>query len=260
MTKDILILILIIFLSYFFTISQLDKQYLFIIFSISAIVLYKLLHSNYVLPQPYNPQFLSYQQVVEGFNVPTNIIDEEKIKQFLDGVQNLQASKTTSPEDAATIQNLKDIAVSISTNLEQLSKTIQNSNITNTTNNATNILSVAAQNAILAEKIRNIEDKITKARQKLINEEIKRTSQSYPKIPVYSSCVVADASGGFSIDTPQTPQTVSQTSANSTLMNSSSTSLSSSRTPDFNNSTITTTGLGDLMSSILKNGITLNLT
>lgn len=193
MITDFMVILLLVGLSYLIKNTNskyFDNQILFILCGLLVLVFYKT---------------LNYDKLTnEGFE---NVnFDKENIQDLINSLKNKNIDTQTPDgqeliKKAVKVENLLTKQVELLTDLNAPKPVDKSNELSYDRDNLQNIASIQVyQN----QKIKDIEDKINKARNKLQKKEIERNSKSYPKIPVYSSCVVSNASGNYSIDKPDT--------------------------------------------------------
>ena len=188
---DFLTIIIIIILSSVFTTSYIKKydlQAMFILLSCLALIINKILKENLVYNNIKNntetfnnmsDDLLNFIEEEIPNNVSKNDILDYK-KKMIDLLKKVESMN----------ENLEEIK-----NLNKLSSGIGDGSMENE-------LSLDASQQIQDFRIKKMQEEIDTANDILKEAKIKEDSAKFKKIPIYSSCVVANADGSLSADTP----------------------------------------------------------
>ena len=198
MTRDIqnniLIVLLVIGLSYVFVITgnSLDAQMAFIFLALTILIIYK--------------QLNSVEATSEGFEVPSNDIFRQ-VNAFVSESSGI--NNKTAEDNNVDVKALKQSAISIKNDLSKVLANltaIRESNDTSDDNilgyHNASMMDIGAVQTLQNEQTKTIQEKIKATKQMLRDKENENASRTYPKIPVYSSCIVANASGDYTVDEP----------------------------------------------------------
>ena len=198
MWKELFIVILVIAVSYIFTISDrkyYDSQLIFIISALIILVIYKTLYYNTIISS-------NDKLAKENF---TTDIDLSKVSTWLASSQNNVNTMTLDQQTALIDQyskirqdlgNVKSLLQGI--NAQQVAQSTSATESPTTSYDRPSMLNLASYQTIQNERLNNLKAEIAKAKGTLQQVAVAKTAVNYPKIPVYSSCVVADANGGYS--------------------------------------------------------------
>jgi hypothetical protein len=197
MWKELFIVILVIAVSYIFTISDrkyYDSQLIFIISALIILVIYKTLYYNTIISS-------NDKLAKENFTD----IDISKVSTWLASSQNNVNTMTLDQQTALIDQyskirqdlgNVKSLLQGI--NAQQVAQATSANESHPTNYDRPSMLNLASYQTIQNERLNNLKAEIAKAKGTLQQVAVAQTAVNYPKIPVYSSCVVADANGGYS--------------------------------------------------------------
>lgn len=255
MWKELFIIILVICISYVFTISDrkyYDSQLMFIIAALFIIVIYKALHFNALIDLNKDlgvslPFTTQSPTITESF---TADIDLTKLSTWLSTTQ-ANVNNMTQDQQADMAKDYSNIRQDLDTvkkllqalNAQQSLASVSTPD-PNATYDRTNMLNLASYQTLQNERIATLKNEIDKAKGTLNQITIAKGAIDYPKIPVYSSCVVSDAAGGYSS---------TGTSASTSIAIGGSPSISPSNAQ--NSSGILTQAL----TGLLSNGINVNM-
>lgn len=193
MQNNILIVLLVIGLSYIFTISNsaLDPQMAFIFLALTLLIIYKQI-SNHNINR-------NLKNVVENFG--ENELD--KIRQFLHNINRIPDDANVPDTDIA---ELKQTSTEIRGTLNQLIGKMDALNTSrdqsSTSYDRSDLIGVGQVQTLQNERLKDLEKKVAVAKKILNEKEMADVSRTYPKIPVYSSCIVSNAGGDYSVDEP----------------------------------------------------------
>lgn len=122
-------------------------------------------------------------------------------------------------------------------------------------------INLQASQQIQDYRIKQLNDEIEQTTDLIKKAKLRDDAKSFKKIPVYSSCVVSNADGSYSVDTPNNTSGL-ETSIQNAISNSSDNGTSSGNngsTPNNVVSNLVTNGSsGNTQSPIMNNGGTLN--
>jgi hypothetical protein len=210
MWKELAIIILVIVVSYVFTLSDkkyFDNQLMFIIVALLILVIYKSMHYVSIINENKNLMNGNNNVVVEKFTD----IDLTKLSEWLTTTQNRASGMTveqqaTLANDYSNIrqdlENVKKLLQGL--NAQQAAQATQATESPETSYDRPSMLNLASLQTVQATKLDNLKKEIDKAKSSLSQITMSEGSKDYPKIPVYSSCVVADANGGYSTNSSAT--------------------------------------------------------
>jgi hypothetical protein len=251
MWKELAIIILVIAVSYVFTISDkkyFDNQLMFIIAILLILVIYKSMHYYSIIND--NKQLINQGQIKTQNVEKFTDIDLTKVSAWLSTTQN-KASGMTIEQQAALasdyssirqdLENVKKLLQGL--NAQQSAQASQATASPESTYDRPSMLNLASLQTMQSEKLDNLKKEIDKAKGTLTQVTMLQNVKDYPKIPVYSSCVVADANGGYT--------------TNSSGANASSTSSGFSNitpSPVVNNGILT-----QAISGLLSGGVNINV-
>lgn len=188
---DFLTIIIIIVFSYVFTTSytkKYDLQAMFILLTCLVLIINKILKENLIYNNIKNStetfnnmsdDLLNFIEEEIPNNVSKNDILDYK-KKMIDLLKKVESMN----------ENLEEIK-----NLNKLSSGIGDGSMENE-------LSLDASQQIQDYRIKKMQEEIDTANDILKEAKIKEDSAKFKKIPIYSSCVVANADGSLSADTP----------------------------------------------------------
>ena len=190
MQNNIILVLLVIGLSYVFTISHssLDPQMGFIFLALTLLIIYKFMNDKNC------PSVVS-----EGFQE-----EFQKINSFIRNVDNISDDVSIDHPD---ISALKSDAAVIKNSLEEIkskmsaleTKKLEDKRAKIDYDRA-ELSGVGVVQALQNEQIDELENKISIVKQMIKDRELEDVSRTYPKIPVYSSCIVSNAGGDYSVD------------------------------------------------------------
>ena len=193
MLKDIFIIILIVVLSYVFTIRQNNKdrifnpQLMFILLALSVIVAYKVIY------------FKKLSKFEEGFNTDVG----SEIINFIEGLGNDNVSDRISTISEADRKKYIDAITNLSGKVDVLHQQMKENadNESPNSNLGTNdTLSLEAIQKMQNFQIDFLQKQIDKSKELLQQQEIEENIKKYKPLKVYSSCTVSSADGSFNED------------------------------------------------------------
>lgn len=162
---------------------------------------------------------LAYNQ--EGFVSSQNQIDNKvivdtipeledtlnKISKFTHNLGTIDKDKITSNELNAISEKLTSQVSDVSAKLNLLIAKLNQNNEQNNRNvniaaseNLVDSADVKASQIIQDERIKTLKERLAKLQNNFGNYIQTKNEKNYPKIPVYSSCVISEASGTYSLD------------------------------------------------------------
>jgi hypothetical protein len=267
MIYELLIVFLIITFSYIFKLSDkigMDKQLTFICLCFIIIITYKMLmfcRMQNNLSSNRTEFFYDFSKEVNEFisnEIPNNI-NNKTINEYKEELNSLQEQVGVMNEYLAEISKIaKGEIDSTTTPLDEIN--------------------IQASQQIQDYRIKKLQDDIAQTTDLIKKAKLRDDAKSFRKIPVYSSCVVSNADGSISIDTPINSNNQQSTSSlenrlTQIMTNPNSTSTSTSTSNILNNSVNNSinnsnnniipnnqsSDFSSLLSHIQKNGITLNL-
>ena len=267
MLFEILIVFLIIIFSYIFKVSDkvgMDKQLTFICLCFIVIITYKMLmyyrmKNNLVKSKE---GFYDFAKEVNEFisaDVPNNSTNKT-VQQYKEDLTKLQ-------EQVAVMNEY----------LGEISAIAKGENNPNTPLDEMNI---QASQQIQDYRIKKLNDDIAQTTDLIKKAKLRDDAKSFKKIPIYSSCVVSNADGSYSTDTPvgsgstngygngsgsganglenTINNAVTGGRTSSSTVNGSSVSASTNGSVGGSNGTANT-GISDLLSRIQTSGVEINL-
>ena len=198
MTRDIqnniLIVLLVIGLSYVFVITgnSLDTQMAFIFLALTILIIYKQLNSVEANP--------------EGFQVPSNDIFRQVNAFVSDNNSVNNKNVEEQPADVKALnqnaRDIKEVLNKVQANLTAIRESNDSSDDNILSYHNASMMDIGAVQTLQNEQTKTIQNKIKATKQMLRDKENENASRTYPKIPVYSSCIVANASGDYTVDEP----------------------------------------------------------
>lgn len=204
MIFELLIVFLIVGFSVLFKYSELvgmDSQLTFICLCFLIILIYKSMMYYRMKNQ------LSIVENKEGF---FNFADE--VNRFI----NKDSYNEASPEDIKqykdSLNNLNDKVTVMNEYLQQLNN-ISKGNTETGANTSYDELNIQASQQIQDYRIMQLQKDIEQTTDLIKKAKLRDDAKNFKKIPVYSSCIVSNADGSMSIDSPSTM------SSNSTSIN-----------------------------------------
>jgi hypothetical protein len=139
------------------------------------------------------------KKIKEGFND-----DFQKINSFIRNVDNIANDVAADhPDLTALRQEAETMNTSLDTiksKLAALETEKLESKRSKIQYDRADLSGVGVVQALQNEQIDELENKIAIAKQMIKDREMEDVSKTYPKIPVYSSCIVANAGGDYSAD------------------------------------------------------------
>lgn len=251
MWKELTIIIIVIAVSYVFAISEkryFDSQLMFIIAALLILVIYKSLHYINIIDE--NKKLAG---IKESF---TTDIDLSKVNEWLVSTKaNLPSmtleQQTALATDYATLRKDLDTVKKLlqGLNSQQASQADKSSATPETSYDRPNMLNIASYQTMQGEKLDTLKKEADRLNSVLTRIGVDQGSKDYPKIPVYSSCVISDTTGGYSTNG----------SASSTS-NFANTGLSASNTTPPNKFGGNNEILAKAISGLLSGGVNVNLT
>lgn len=202
MIYDLLILLLIVAFSYVFKLSQTknyDSQLIFILLAVLTIVIYK---------------YAIYRQLAksEGFQDFT-----DEINQFLNKDVPQGATQTSINEYKTGLAKLQDKVDLMNEYLAELKNA--GSQLSDASDgldgSKASELNIQASQQIQDYRLNKLRDEIRRTQDIITQADLARSATKYNKIKVLSSCIVSNADGTYSKDTP-TPTTTGQTGGSQT--------------------------------------------
>jgi len=207
MFSDILVILLVLVASYLFKISEkhkLDTQLMFVLLAIMILVVYKLAYYKKITS-------------VEGFNTDTiSDLDMDVINNWINQAGGSVDSLSDDEKDdmMSQLSEFKYQVLAQNRELKEVVNQLLKDRKQKRSYGAGDTMDLTNTQTLQNEQIKNLEDKFEKARELLGLVEMEKTAKKYPKIPVYSSCVVSNADGGYTLDTPNLNAATQQLAAN----------------------------------------------
>jgi len=200
MWKELLIILLIIAMSYVFTITDrkaFDSQLIFIIAALFIVVIYNVLYYQNFISKTISSKLENFTSDIALTNIQT----------WLN--QSSQATNLLNAEDqrilATNYQNVKDELSTVKTLLKNLNDTQTASAAAaaaaanpSTSYDRSSMLDLQTYQTMQKDKIAKLQDQLNNSKTTLNQINQTQNAVNYPKIPVYSSCIIADANGGYS--------------------------------------------------------------
>lgn len=220
MWKDILIIFIVIISSYIFTLSsaqKFDKQMTFILIQLLILIIFKMIYyKNNIVNKGIKENFQSRTTTgTTGGTTPTPTPTPGTQNLSLNMVNNwlndMQSTVSTGNINDTALTRLSNDANQLQTKLDKVSTEIlslkeliamKDNKSNNNNKNIVNTLDTATIQSNQNENLKQLAKDIKSARALLENVSMAQQTKEYPKIPVYSSCVVSNADGGYSLDTP----------------------------------------------------------
>lgn len=198
MWKDILVIFIILVASYLFTVSSIQKfdlQLIFILLTLIILIFYKIIYYRRRIVK--NKITENFQDGLDVSEINTWLGDMQKV--VSDGNSDESLDKLSIESQA--LQNKLD---KVSTEINSLKEliTLKDKKDENVDVSVINSLDTATIQSSQNENLKKLAEDIKNAKQILEKVSVENINKEYPKIPVYSSCVVSNADGGYSKDTP----------------------------------------------------------
>ena len=194
MLYDLLILLLIVAFSYVFKLSQTknyDSQLIFILLAVLVIVIYK--YTMYrQLAKNSSPTAEGYQDFTDEINkflnkdVPQGAT-QSSINEYKSGLAKLQDKVDLMNEYLAELKSAGSQSGSAADGLDG-SKASE--------------LNIQASQQIQDYRLNKLRDEIRRTQDIITQADLARSATKYNKIKVLSSCIVSNADGSYSADTP----------------------------------------------------------
>ena len=208
---DVIAIIAIIAFSFLFTLKEtkyLNHQLLFVVMALVVILFYKILYYNNTYNNSYNVNNLS-----EGFqNAPERLNNAiSKIQEFRRSMPDADIELTDQQTDKLQEQT-EEINKSLNEVKYLLSEFNSGSNVSKeqgTGKDPIGSLNLNASQIIQDKELDMVEKQLDQVKANLISIENQKKEKKYKKIPVYSSCVVSEANGSYSVEQPGSGNIVS---------------------------------------------------
>ena len=209
---DIIAVIAVIAFSFLFTLKEtkyLNHQLLYIVMALVVILFYKILY--------YNGKYGRYGNgnangTIEGFQDVT-----DRVSDTLTRIQDWSRNRPDpdvqlTPQQADNLQQqsedinrgLNEIKYLLSYNESSRNIPIQQGN-----SDSVGSLNLNASQVIQDKELDLVEQQLDQVKATLRSVEEQNKEKKYTKIPVYSSCLVAEADGSYSVDQPSSGTIVS---------------------------------------------------
>lgn len=187
MLYDLLILLLIVAFSYVFKLSQTknyDSQLIFILLAVLVIVIYK---------------YTMYRQLAktEGYQDFT-----DEINKFLNKDVPQGATQTSINEYKSSLAQLQDKVDLMNEYLAELKNTGSQTAADGLDGSKASELNIQASQQIQDYRLNKLRDEIRRTQDIITQADLARSATKYNKIKVLSSCIVSNADGTYSTDTP----------------------------------------------------------
>jgi hypothetical protein len=211
MWKDILIIFVVIISSYIFTLSSIqkfDKQMTFILIQLLVLIIFKMIYyKNNIVNKGIKENFQGGTTPTPPPPPGTENLNLSMVNDWIGAVQNNVQTGKISDNSLRTLSNeanqLQTKLDKVSTEILSLKELItMKDNNNNTNKSIVNTLDTATIQSNQNENLKQLAKDIKSARALLENVSMAQQTKEYPKIPVYSSCIVSNADGGYSLDTP----------------------------------------------------------
>jgi hypothetical protein len=249
MWKDIYVILFVILVSYIFTISEtkkFDKQMMFILLALMIVILYKVMHYK-------------DNGTEEGFQT----INANEIQSWLSNAPAEQGA----PADGASTGLLVGKANEINENLaETLAEVAKLKDILlekekrdeNSNEDYLNSFDTRNMQTMQNKELQKLQTDIENAKVMLSQLEIAKSTKKYPKIPVYSSCVISNADGTYNLNTPNSNDAVTKDmqSQQQTVVGNGKVKGTGLVTPQSQGNEM----ISKMLGNILQNGVNLNFT
>jgi hypothetical protein len=248
--KDILVVLLIIGISYLFTLTEtkkFDTQLMFILLGLTVVIVYKFIH---------------YKNITKTNVLNESFTTDKDVSDKIDDWAN-NALTTNSNVVSPNVEELKTNANTIIDNQKQLnelySKLLEKSEGTATTtdsDDSAQLFDLTSSQTLQDTRLRLIKQKIEDLKLAIKKKENQMDAVDYPKIPIYSSCVVADANGEYSDDSVQNTGSVSGSGVIGDTVNMVGKPEMGGTSGDNNSPN---NGLNNALSKLLSNGIDIKI-
>lgn len=241
MWKDILVIFIILVASYLFTVSSIQKfdlQLIFILLTLIILILYKIIY---------------YRKKIGKTKITENFQDGLDVTEINTWLGDMQRAVTDGNADES-LDKLSTQSQALQTKLDKVSSeinslkeliTLKDKKNENVDVSVINSLDTATIQSNQNENLKKLAEDIKNAKQLLEKVNVENVNKEYPKIPVYSSCVVSNADGGYSKDTPN------KDAENDAVQQTNNQMMVQPRQNNYN--------VTQAISDVLKNGINFNL-
>lgn len=248
--KDILVVLLIIGISYLFTLTEtkkFDTQLMFILLGLTVVIVYKFIHyKNITKTNVLNESFTTDKDVSDKINDWAN--------------NALTTNSVVEPPDVAVLKTNADTIIDNQKKLNELySKLLENSEGGKTdvsSDDSAQLFDLTSSQTLQNTRLNLIKQKIEDLKLAIKKKENQMDAIDYPKIPIYSSCVVADANGEYSDDSVKNTGSVSGSGVSGDTVDMVG-KLEMGGTTGDNNSP--NNGLNNALSKLLSNGIDIKI-
>jgi hypothetical protein len=194
MLYDLLILLLIVAFSYVFKLSQTknyDSQLIFILLAVLVIVIYK---------------YTMYRQLAKNSGVDEGYQDfTDEINKFLNKDVPQGATQTSINEYKSGLAKLQDKVDLMNEYLAELKNAGSQTGTTaadGLDGSKASELNIQASQQIQDYRLNKLRDEIRRTQDIITQADLARSATKYNKIKVLSSCIVSNADGSYSADTP----------------------------------------------------------
>lgn len=178
---------------------------------------------------------------------------------FANGINLLDPNKVTPTQLNDLKQNLLNEVKSLSTSLNSINdqmKLQQNKDTLNKPTNQEDSIDLKTTQLLQNKEIAKLTNRLNTLKTLYQNYSQEKAVNEYPKIPIYSSCIVAEASGGYSLDNLNKKPTSEKpiVYANQAVVPGTQT-YNPNKNVDINNPILT---LEDILHQLSKNDINVN--
>ena len=259
MWKDIYVILFIIMVSYIFTVSEtkkFDKQMMFIMLALMIIILYKVIHyRNNSVNNGVN------DGVSEGF-ININASD---IQNWLSSAPDSQGGEVEGPSTNRLVSEAETINENLQKTLEEVSKLkavlLEKENKDkNVNDDYLSSLDTRNMQTMQNKELQKLQTDIENAKVMLSQLEIAKSTKKYPKIPVYSSCVVSNADGTYNVDSQDTNQVQKNMQTQQPTIAGNTNGINPPVVGGVQQTSQSNEMLNKMLSNILQNGVNLNFT
>lgn len=243
MMKDIYVILFVIVMSYIFVVSdkkKFDQQMMFILLTLMIVILYKLMH---------------YKKL-EGF---VNI-NASEIQNWLTSSENVDATNEIKVGELSSKADV--INENLTRTLGEITKLkdilLEKEKQSNVDDDYLSSLDTRNMQTMQNKELQKLQSDIENAKVMLSQLEIAKSTKKYPKIPVYSSCVISNADGSYNMDTPNASNKGNLTPSMQSQQPTMGGDVQKPQTVTPQQQNQQNLMLNKMLSNILQNGINLN--
>lgn len=255
MWKDIYVILFIIMVSYIFTVSEtkkFDKQMMFIMLALMIIILYKVIHYR-------------NSGVNEGVNEGFININANDIQNWLSSAPDSQGGDVEGPSTNRLVGEAENINENLQKTLEEVSKLknilLEKENRDkNVNDDYLSSLDTRNMQTMQNKELQKLQTDIENAKVMLSQLEIAKSTKKYPKIPVYSSCVVSNADGTYNVDSQDTNQVQKNMQSQQPTIAGNTNGINLPVVGGVQQTSQGNEMLNKMLSNVLQNGVNINFT